>query len=398
MASITVNWMNRSWDYICNGPKKDDAPTIKGHQDFVNERNTSFAKRATPAQTFSLGGAIVFALGWLFSLKSDNGFAKWTTGILAGVGAAATAIFGLAKGWNVEAKKTDSVQKDDAKQNKPFDPTSKESFFDELNLLSADLHLVVFSLDQDDTEKLKALVSKYDQAKVQKWVTEVLTLERLSSFTLIDDSIVIDSLFVLATIQDSDFKATDKLIKYLDFEKLHYQYLPNVCDALVMRYNHVDSDEMITSRFKEIINDKSITSSSTIEEISKKAAVVMKGLGINNDSVEAAILERLEDLTEDLSFRASIASNLMNTNIATKPSIAKILYRLLESKDTEPKIRKAIVIELGQGYPHDKEILLRFADIVKNIEQTEEPVVDEFGRSVASENIRAWALKQDKRK
>ena len=97
MSDATVHWMNRSWDYVLNGPEKKEAPTQKEHQNFISERNPNLAKRATPAQTFSLGGAIVFALGWLFSLKSDNSLVKWTTGILTAVGLGATALF---KGWN----------------------------------------------------------------------------------------------------------------------------------------------------------------------------------------------------------------------------------------------------------------------------------------------------------
>ncbi len=97
MADLAVHWMNRSWDYISNGPDKKDGPTETEHKNFIKERNSGFVKRSTPAQTFSLGGAIVFGLGWLFSLKSDNSLAKWTTGILAAVGLGATTLF---KGWN----------------------------------------------------------------------------------------------------------------------------------------------------------------------------------------------------------------------------------------------------------------------------------------------------------
>ncbi len=53
MADLAINWFNRSWDHLVNGPDKKDGPTEKEHQNFINERNTNLAKRATPAQTFS---------------------------------------------------------------------------------------------------------------------------------------------------------------------------------------------------------------------------------------------------------------------------------------------------------------------------------------------------------
>lgn len=124
MSSITVNWINRSWDYICNGPKQDNAPTKKEHQDFINDRKTSFPKTATPAQTFSLGGAILFGIGWLFSLRSDNSFAKWATGILTGVGAIATAITGLTFGWKVKASNNTKIDHNSAETKNDFTSVS----------------------------------------------------------------------------------------------------------------------------------------------------------------------------------------------------------------------------------------------------------------------------------
>ena len=123
---MTVNSFNRCWDYIFNGPEQNVAPTKKQHQDFINQRQTSFPKTTTPAQTFSLGGAILFGVGWLFSLRSDNKFAKWSTGILAGIGVAATAIFGLIYRWKFQGN-TINTDTHRPQNGQPIDMTQADN-------------------------------------------------------------------------------------------------------------------------------------------------------------------------------------------------------------------------------------------------------------------------------
>lgn len=135
MSTMSVSWFNRSWDYISDGPKQDSAPTIKEHQDFINERKPNLAKISTPAQTFSLAGLIIFGIGWLFNLNSSK-IVKYGLGLLTGVGAAATAFFGLAKGWSVE--NTNAVNNSDGAERideKPKAPkiVSEENFYTRLN-------------------------------------------------------------------------------------------------------------------------------------------------------------------------------------------------------------------------------------------------------------------------